>query len=1132
MRMIPKLALLLVLLTSTFGMNANPIDMSTARQVGIKFMNANTNVPLRNVNQIQLVTTYNISRGDAAFHIFNTPNGFVIVAADDCAMPVLGYSDEGQFDVENIPIQLQDYLQGFVNQIQYGIENHLEADEATTQQWELVRSIGRLTDQRATTAVAPLLTDTWSQDCYYNDKCPVDSNGPCGHVVTGCVATSFAQILHYWGYPATGRGSHTYKPSGYPVQIANFGATFYDWDNMPNSLSSSSSSTQVDAVATLMWHCGVAVEMMYGPTVSLASSTDIPAALVNYFGYSNEMSIVHRSNYNNSSWLALMKNCLDTSCPIQYRGSDANGGGGHAFVCDGYDSNDLLHFNWGWGGTANGYFANGALNPQSYAFNVSNAAIINIRPGCITGTTYQITATTEPSDGGAVSGAGTYDCGEICTLTATAIGDYSFIYWTEDGELVSSEASYSFMAMNDRNLVAHFALPFNITTSVGPIGGGTVSGGGVCHYNQQVTLTATPNEGYVFDKWTKDGENFSYFSTLNLTVTEGAEYMAYFEPMDGIVIGEATSSSTYLPTNNPYSLTQQIYTSEEMGSEACEISRVSFFNTGTSKTRNLSIYMVNTNKTAFSGTSDWITVTEADQVFSGSVTMVAKDWTTIYFATPFSYNGSSNVALIVDDNSNTANYGSIKCRTFETGESQAIRIYGSDTDYDPYNPSGYTGKLMTEKNHVVFGIPSYDYTVTVMANPEEGGGVIGGGLCYSNQPITLTATPNEGYVFDKWTKDGENFSYFSTLNLTVTEGAEYMAYFEPMDGIVIGEATSSSTYLPTKSLYSLTQQIYTSEEMGSEACEISSISFFNTGTSKTRNLSIYMVNTSKTAFNGTNDWIPVTEANHVFSGSITMAAKSWTTIYFATPFSYDGSSNVALIVDDNTNTINNGSIKCRTFETGESQAIRIYGSDTNYDPYNPSGYTGKLMSEKNQIVFGLAAPTVMHTVDLVEGWNWFSTYLEVDDPVTMLQMVEASLGENGIQIKSSQVNTEYDSEWGWFGDLDDLGMTNEQMYAINVSALCTVTLEGTPANPANHPITIVHGWNWIGFPSGVAISLEEAFAGFAIEGDKIKNRVTQIEYDPEWGWYGDFETLEPGQGYMYYSASSTPRTLVFPAGAK
>ncbi len=175
---------------------------------------------------------------------------------------------------------------------------------------------------------------------------------------------------------------------------------------------------------------------------------------------------------------------------------------------------------------------------------------------------------------------------------------------------------------------------------------------------------------------------------------------------------------------------------------------------------------------------------------------------------------------------------------------------------------------------------------------------------------------------------------------------------------------------------------------------------------------------------------------------------------------------------------------------------------------------------------------VTQTIDLETGWNWISTYIEVDNPIAMLQMVETGLGGYGVQIKNSQVNTEYDSEWGWFGDLDDVGMTNEQMYAINVSAPCTVTVEGTPANPSNHPITIVHGWNWIGFPSGVAISLEDAFAGFAQEGDKIKNRVTQIEYDPEWGWFGDFETLEPGQGYMYYSSRNTPRTLVFPVGAK
>jgi hypothetical protein len=174
----------------------------------------------------------------------------------------------------------------------------------------------------------------------------------------------------------------------------------------------------------------------------------------------------------------------------------------------------------------------------------------------------------------------------------------------------------------------------------------------------------------------------------------------------------------------------------------------------------------------------------------------------------------------------------------------------------------------------------------------------------------------------------------------------------------------------------------------------------------------------------------------------------------------------------------------------------------------------------------------VQTVALSAGWNWFSSYLEVEDAIEMLQAIETSLGENGVEIRNSHTNTEFDSEWGWWGDLDEEGIVNEQMYKILVSSPCTITLEGAPANPAEHPITINPGWNWIGFPSAEAISLENAFAGFAQEGDRIRNSGAQIEYDPDWGWFGDFETLVPGQGYMYYSASSTPRTLVFPANAK
>ena len=104
------LTLVLLLLTAIFTAEANPVDMNTAREVAVKFVNANTQMPLRGSDDLQLVTTYNLSRGDAAFYVFNTPNGFVIVSADDCATPILGYSEEGQFDTEDVPIQLQDYL--------------------------------------------------------------------------------------------------------------------------------------------------------------------------------------------------------------------------------------------------------------------------------------------------------------------------------------------------------------------------------------------------------------------------------------------------------------------------------------------------------------------------------------------------------------------------------------------------------------------------------------------------------------------------------------------------------------------------------------------------------------------------------------------------------------------------------------------------------------------------------------------------------------------------------------------------------------------------------------------------------------------------------------------------------------
>ena len=174
----------------------------------------------------------------------------------------------------------------------------------------------------------------------------------------------------------------------------------------------------------------------------------------------------------------------------------------------------------------------------------------------------------------------------------------------------------------------------------------------------------------------------------------------------------------------------------------------------------------------------------------------------------------------------------------------------------------------------------------------------------------------------------------------------------------------------------------------------------------------------------------------------------------------------------------------------------------------------------------------VQVLQLSQGWNWVSLSIEAGDPVELLQMLEAALGDNAVQIQSFDDNTEFDGE-EWFGGLDDTGISNAQMYMIEVVNDCTVELQGTPANPADYEIYIEPGqWNWIGFPCTVELGIAEALANFEPEeADQIQAGNIMTEFDGE-EWFGDFETLVPGQGYMYFSNSSETKILVFSTTAK
>jgi len=252
-----------------------------------------------------------------------------------------------------------------------------------------------------------LLTTTWDQNCYYNQKCPYDEQVPsepkdyCNHVPNGCAAVAMAQIMKYWEYPTNGTGSHGYydgatQPQEYGYQFADFGATTYNWAAMPNVLtggaaieSTKYSTNSIDAVSTLIYHCGVSVDMDYGYTGSAAFISDGRNSLINYFNYSSTASYKLKSNYTNSSWESLLLSSLKYKKPILYAGQ---GTGAHAFVLDGYTKMQtecctyyaVFHVNWGWGGTDNGYFYLSDLTPGYFNFNYVQRAVVDIKPPNLT----------------------------------------------------------------------------------------------------------------------------------------------------------------------------------------------------------------------------------------------------------------------------------------------------------------------------------------------------------------------------------------------------------------------------------------------------------------------------------------------------------------------------------------------------------------------------------------------------------------------------------------------------------------------------------------------------------------------------------------------------------------------------
>ena len=375
------LPLILLLLQGFLGF-AGIVKVEDAQKTAIHFFSSHYMKfnPLR--TGISIVTETNAIFRDnkPLYYIFNmSPCGWIAVSAQDAAWPVLAYSFEGSYTGENLPPQYIAWMKQYEGALFYMAMNPVEAPSEISSAWKALLDDGYKQAYKAQTssAVAPLLYSLWDQGLYYNGNCPADIKGPGGHTYSGCVPTAMGQIMNYYRWPVTGTGSYSYTDPPYGVLSADFGATTYNWDNMPDNLTGPN-----DGIATLLYHLGVSCDLVYGPGGSGMYNHKAAFSLRNYFKYSPQTQYLFRDS-TSLRWDSVIVAHLNRGMPLYYAGWSLPNVNGHAWVCDGYQDTTYFHFNWGWSGTSNGYFYTGNPSPPGNNFRLAQELIINFFPDTV-----------------------------------------------------------------------------------------------------------------------------------------------------------------------------------------------------------------------------------------------------------------------------------------------------------------------------------------------------------------------------------------------------------------------------------------------------------------------------------------------------------------------------------------------------------------------------------------------------------------------------------------------------------------------------------------------------------------------------------------------------------------------------
>ena len=363
--MIKKLTLSIACLFLALTGQAAEVTPETAKLKAKEIMNAR----FASFNDAEATVTPMMYNGEKAYYVVQFAQGWTLIAADDRTEPLIGFSDEGTFVVNDMPAPVRSVIDCFSRRIT-DRARHLTAKSAG---WDNGAMPSRAAS-RAAAKVEPLIKVKWNQSGAYKKYCPTNSQG---QAIVGCVAVGMAQAMSVARWPERPVGEFSYTSEKFGQQYINYDKEpAYDWGDII------AGNNNKDGAARLLWHCGVAVKMDYGIDGSGAQSSAIATALQRNFSYPKCVVHYDRSSFSEDDWHNLMYNELSNGRAIAFHGYDSKGGYGHCFNIDGYN-NGAYHVNWGWGGSNDGYFELHALKDltmgMDYSEEAYQGAVIGIR---------------------------------------------------------------------------------------------------------------------------------------------------------------------------------------------------------------------------------------------------------------------------------------------------------------------------------------------------------------------------------------------------------------------------------------------------------------------------------------------------------------------------------------------------------------------------------------------------------------------------------------------------------------------------------------------------------------------------------------------------------------------------------